>query len=63
MKTPQAGFLTFSQCRLFPLEYGAPRRFDTIPSRPSSQALAKHERSIGYQGVTEQDAADAGHER
>ena len=30
------GFLVFSQLRLFPLR----SRFDTMPSRPSSQALA-----------------------
>jgi hypothetical protein len=35
-----AGFFDFSHCRLFPLQYRLPARFDTIPSRPSSQALA-----------------------
>ena len=29
-------FLTFSHCRLFPLEYRLPARFETIPSRPAS---------------------------
>jgi hypothetical protein len=35
-----AGFFGFSQLRLVPLEYRLPERFDTIPSRPSLQALA-----------------------
>jgi hypothetical protein len=35
-----AGFFDFSHWRLFPLEYRLPARFETIPSRPSSQALA-----------------------
>ena len=34
------GFFDFSHCRLFPLEYRLPARFDTIPSKPISQALA-----------------------
>jgi hypothetical protein len=34
-------FFDFSHCRLFPLEYRLPARFETIPSRPSLQALAK----------------------
>ena len=34
-----AGFFDFSHCRLFPLEYRLPARFETIPSKPSSQAL------------------------
>ena len=33
-----AGFLNLSQCRVRPLTYGEPRRFDTIPSQPSLQA-------------------------
>ena len=56
-----SGFFDFSHCRVFPLEYRLPARFDTIPSRPSSQALA-NTRSLGYQGVAEQDAVDAGDE-
>jgi hypothetical protein len=36
----EAGFFDFSHWRLFPLEYRLPARFETIPSRPSSQALA-----------------------
>jgi hypothetical protein len=35
-----SGFFDFSHCRLLPLEYRLPARFETIPSRPSSQALA-----------------------
>ena len=35
-----AGFFDFSHCRLRPLQYRLPARFDTIPSRPSLQALA-----------------------
>ncbi len=35
-----SGFFDFSHCRVFPLEYRLLARFDTIPSRPSSQALA-----------------------
>jgi len=34
------GFFDFTHCRLRPLQYRLPARFDTIPSRPSSQALA-----------------------
>ena len=33
-----AGLLNLSQCRVRPLTYGEPRRFDTIPSQPSLQA-------------------------
>jgi len=33
-----AGFLNLSQCRVRPLTYGEPRRFDTMPSEPSRQA-------------------------
>jgi hypothetical protein len=39
-RTWKAGFFDFSHCRLFPLEYRLPARFETIPSRPSSHALA-----------------------
>jgi hypothetical protein len=35
-----AAFFDFSHCRLFPLQYRLPTRFETIPSRPISQALA-----------------------
>ncbi len=35
-----SGFFDFSHCRLFPLEYRLPARFETIPSTPVSQALA-----------------------
>jgi hypothetical protein len=35
-----SGFFDFSHCRLFPLEYRLPARFETIPSKPISQALA-----------------------
>jgi hypothetical protein len=45
------------------LEYRLPARFKTIPSRPSWQAYGEHERSLGHQGVTEQDAVDASDER
>jgi hypothetical protein len=37
-RTP--GFKHFSQLRLAPLLQRLPARFDTIPSRPSSRALA-----------------------
>jgi hypothetical protein len=33
-----AGFLNLSQCRVRPLTYGEPSRFDTMPSQPSLQA-------------------------
>jgi len=58
-----AGFFDFSHCRLFPLEYRLPERFETIPSRPSSQVLANASCSLGRQGIAEQDAVDAGDER
>jgi hypothetical protein len=35
-----AGVLTFSHFRQGPLQYAPPRRFDTMPSTPSSQAFA-----------------------
>ena len=34
------GFFDFIHCRLIPLEYRLPARFETIPSKPISQALA-----------------------
>ena len=34
-----AGFFDLSHCRLFPLRYRLPLRFDTIRSKPISQAL------------------------
>jgi hypothetical protein len=34
------GFFDFSHCRLFPLRYRLPARFETIPSCSSSQPLA-----------------------
>ena len=36
----KSGFFIFSQLRLLPLLQKLPSRFDTMPSRPSSQALA-----------------------
>jgi hypothetical protein len=35
----KVGFFDFSHCRLLPLEYRLPARFETIPCRPISQAL------------------------
>jgi hypothetical protein len=35
-----SGFFDFTDCRLFPLEYRLAARFETIPSKPISQALA-----------------------
>jgi hypothetical protein len=56
----KAGFLDFSHCRLVPLRYRLPARFETIPSRPSLLAgLGEHERSLGREGLAEQDAIDA----
>jgi len=41
--SPQAtaGFLNLSQCRVRPLTYNEPRRFDTMPSQPIWQAWGK----------------------
>jgi hypothetical protein len=58
----KAGFFDLSRCRLFPLEYRLPVRFDMIPLQAQPAGLGD-EGSIGYQGVTEQDAVDAGDER
>src|SRR5215813_7319590 len=33
-----AGFLNLSQCRMRPLTYGEPSRFDTMPLQPSLKA-------------------------
>ena len=41
-----AGFLNLSQCRVRPLTYGEPSRFDTMPSLPYLQA-AKIASTIG----------------
>src|SRR5215475_11054923 len=35
-----AGFLNLSQCRVRPLTYGEPSRFDTMPSQPSLPGVA-----------------------
>ena len=53
----KAGFFDFSHCRLFPLEYRLPARFETIPSRPSSQALANTSAPWAYQGLAEQNGS------
>jgi hypothetical protein len=58
-----SGLFDFSHCRLFPVEYRLPARFETIPSRPRFARFGEHERPLGHQSVAEQDAVDAGDER
>jgi hypothetical protein len=56
------GFFDFTHCRLFPLEYRLPTRFEMIPLRPISQAMANTGPPLD-EGVAEHEAVDAGDER
>ena len=56
-----SGFFDLSHCRLLPLQYRLPARFDTIPSSQLAR-LGEHDRAIGLDRLAEHDVAGAGDE-
>jgi hypothetical protein len=52
-------FFDSSHCLQFPLEYRLPARFGTIPSRPSSHALANTSAPSATRASLNKDVDDA----